>query len=106
MGARPSTVSLVSMVMESSCSAGRIFSLGGPGLAGEAQRALADEVPLDLVRPGPDRRRLVVEPRALPRPVARVVARTPPQRRGGPEHRHRGVVQALAHLAPPHLVDA
>src|SRR5262245_21242175 len=100
MGARPSMVSFVSMLMPG------ILSLGGTGLPRQAERALTDEVALDLVRPGPDRRRLVVEPRALPVPVARVVGRTPPQRRGRAEHRHRGVVEPLAHLAPPQLVDA
>ena len=43
-------------------------------LAGQAERALADDVALDLVGAGPDRAGLVVEPRALPRAVAGVVA--------------------------------
>src|SRR5215469_13795227 len=72
-------------------------------LAGETEHALADDVALDLVRARPDRRRLVVEPRALPGPVAGVVDRAVPQRRGRAEHRHDRVVEALAHLAPGEL---
>ena len=56
--------------------------------------------------PGPDRRRLVVEPRPLPRAVAGVVVGAVPQRRGRAEHGHHGVVQALAHLAPVELERA
>src|SRR5215213_1990586 len=93
MGARPSMVSFVSMVIDASCGGTRILSplpkisirphrtrvsFGrwrcGLGLAGEAEGALADEVALDLVRPRPDRGRLVVEPGPLPRAVARVLA--------------------------------
>ncbi len=51
----------------------RAVPWSGLRLAGEREHPLADDVALDLVRPGPDRRRLVVEPRPLPAPVAGVV---------------------------------
>src|SRR5438045_5441095 len=73
------------------------------GSPGEAQHPLAHDVALDLVGAGEDRRRLVVEPGALPAPVARVVGRAPPQRRRLAQHHHGGVVQALGHLAPVEL---
>ena len=56
-----------------------------------------------LVGASEDRRRLVVEPRPLPRAVARVVRRSPPQRRCGTEHGHGRLVQPFAHLAPVEL---
>ena len=70
-------------------------------LAGQAEHALADDVALDLVGAGQDRGRLVVEPRALPLAVARVVRRRRASSGGaGPSTAIAGVVQALAHLAP------
>src|SRR3954447_9854791 len=78
---------------------------GSLRLPWEAERALTDHVPLDLVRARPDRARLVVEPAALPRAVAGIVGRIAPQRRRLTEHRHRSVVHPLAHLRPPQLVD-
>src|ERR1700690_3774900 len=61
-------------------------------LAGETASALADDVALDLVGSRPDRAGLVVEPRPLPRAVARILRGAAPQRCRLPEHRHRGVV--------------
>src|SRR5207302_10376645 len=72
----------------------------------QAEHALADDVALDLVGAGEDRRRLVVEPRALPPPVARVVAGALPERCRRPEHGQGSVVQALRHLAPVELEGA
>src|SRR5215471_13288978 len=84
--------------------AARANARSGAGwLAGQTEHALTDDVALDLVRARPDRRCLVVEPRALPGPVARVVGRAVPQRRRRAEHGHHRVVQALAHLAPGEL---
>src|SRR4051812_22092578 len=54
----------------------------GARSSGESQHALADDVALDLVGAGEDRRRLVVEPAALPAAVARVAVGVAPQRRG------------------------
>ena len=53
--------------------------------------------------PAHTRRRLVVEPRALPLAAAGVVVGLAPQRRGVAEHGHDGVVHALGHLAPVQL---
>src|SRR5437870_3119182 len=73
---------------------------------GQSQHTLADDVALYLVGAGEDRRGLVVEPGPLPGAVARVSVGAPPQRRGGTEHGHGRVVQALAHLAPVQLEGA
>src|ERR1700674_332383 len=70
---------------------------GAGRLAWQAEDALAEDVALDLVRPGPDGRRLVVQPGALPGPVTRIVGGVMPQRRGGPQHGHHRVVQPFAH---------
>src|SRR5882672_2465942 len=72
-------------------------------LAREAEHPLADDVALDLVAAREDRRGLVVEPRALPHAVARIVAGPLPQRRRRAEHRHGRVVQPFGHLAPVEL---
>src|SRR5436190_21797113 len=45
----------------------------------QSQHSLADDVALDLVRAREDRRRLVVEPAALPAAVAGIVVRIAPQ---------------------------
>ena len=73
---------------------------------GQAEHPLADDVALDLVGAGEDRRRLVVEPRPLPLAVARVAVGAAPQRRGRAEHGIADVVQPLAHLAPVELERA
>src|SRR5680860_868262 len=83
-----------------------LFRLTCGTLPGQSEHSLADDVALDLVRARPDRAGLVVEPRALPPSVAGVVLRPAPQRRLGSEHCHDRVVESLAHLAPPELVDA
>src|SRR5947209_7094412 len=70
---------------------------------GQSQHAFADDVALDLVGAREDRRRLVVEPRALPRAVTGIVGRTPPEGGGRTQHGHRRLVQAFAHLAPVQL---
>src|SRR5512142_939303 len=75
-------------------------------LARQSEHALTHDVALDFVGPGPDRAGLVVEPRTLPGTVAGVVGGTAPQRLRTADDRHRRVVQSLAHLAPPQLVDA
>ena len=93
------TVDLVTATAASFDGAGSARG-GGRGCARRSTLRWISFVPAQIER------RLVVEPRPLPRAVARVVVGAAPQRRGGPEHRHRGVVQALAHLAPPQLVDA
>src|ERR1700722_2887216 len=54
--------------------------------AWQAGHPLADDVALDLGGAGPDGRRLVVQPRPLPRAVARVVGRPLPQRGGRADH--------------------
>src|SRR3954463_10348321 len=77
-----------------------------PAFPRQPQRAFADDVALDLVRTRPDRARLVIEPRPLPGTLAGVLGRAAPERLRRAEHRHCGVMQALAHLAPPELVDA
>src|SRR5438105_631639 len=69
----------------------------------QPQHALADDVALDLVGAGEDRRGLVVEPRALPGAVARIAISAAPQRRRRAQNGHCGLVQALAHLAPVQL---
>src|SRR5690242_7382876 len=60
-------------------------AFGGRRLSRHPEHALAQDVALDLVGAGPDRRRLVVEPRPLPGAVARVAVGTVPERRGGAE---------------------
>src|SRR3954453_14017309 len=73
------------------------YSENGDGTSSrQSEHSFADDVALDLVGAGEDRRRLVVEPTALPAAVARVAVGVAPQRRGGAEHGHGGVVQTLA----------
>src|SRR6266567_2156063 len=77
-------------------------SMGGappyPVLAsGQTEHTLADDVALDLVGPGPDRRRLVVEPGSLPLAHERRV-----RSKGG----HAYIVQPFRHLAPVQLQAA
>src|SRR6187399_2128699 len=74
--------------------------------AWQTEHAFPDDVALDLVGTGPDRTGLVVEPRALPGPVTRVVVGTAPEWLSVADHRHSRFVQALTHFAPPQFVDA
>src|SRR3954453_10605732 len=79
----------------------RAKSIGGSPR--QSQHSLADDVALDLVGACEDRRRLVVEPTALPAAVTWVGVGVAPEWGGGAEHGHGGVVQPFAHLAPVEL---
>src|ERR1700716_698282 len=80
--------------------------LRGGRPAREAEHPLPDDVALDLVGAREDRRRLVVEPRALPDTVARVVGGALPPGRRDAEPPHGGGGQSLGPLAPVELERA